>query len=263
MDHIEGRTQPGGSVLYGARVAKKLGLDAAIWTSAANDFSFPEGITVQSIPSPETTTFTLEYDEVTRARSLACRPIADSITKPFLPKAFRDSRRVLIAPVVNEVGPECVTWFSTRFVGLTPQGWFRDRDSKGDVTFGARKYNTLPRKVSLVVVSREDISGDPSAWDWLKSIAGVAVVTDGRKGYTLSEGKKEEFYPPPYVAKEIDPTGAGDTFATAMLIALSEGADALEAARFGSAAASFVVEKRGFEGLPDRDRVRRRLHLST
>jgi sugar/nucleoside kinase (ribokinase family) len=40
---------------------------------------------------------------------------------------------------------------------------------------------------------------------------------------------------------EVDPTGAGDTFATGFLIRLHETGDVGEAARFGAAAASLSV----------------------
>jgi sugar/nucleoside kinase (ribokinase family) len=56
----------------------------------------------------------------------------------------------------------------------------------------------------------------------------------------------------------VDPTGAGDAFAAAYLIALDEGADPWQAARFAAAAASFVVEAVG-SVTPERAAVERRL----
>ena len=53
-----------------------------------------------------------------------------------------------------------------------------------------------------------------------------------------------------YPTREVDPTGAGDVFAAAMLLALSRGADPVDAARHGAAAASVVVEGVGGEALP-------------
>ena len=47
----------------------------------------------------------------------------------------------------------------------------------------------------------------------------------------------------------MDPTGAGDVFAAAMLLALARGDDPVSAARLGAAAASIVVEGRGGETL--------------
>jgi sugar/nucleoside kinase (ribokinase family) len=50
----------------------------------------------------------------------------------------------------------------------------------------------------------------------------------------------------------VDPTGAGDVFAAGYLFAIAGGAEPVEAARLGAAAASIVVEGVGGERL---DRV--------
>jgi sugar/nucleoside kinase (ribokinase family) len=47
----------------------------------------------------------------------------------------------------------------------------------------------------------------------------------------------------------LDPTGAGDVFAAAMLLALAAGQAPADAARLGAAAASIVVEGVGGEAL--------------
>jgi sugar/nucleoside kinase (ribokinase family) len=47
---------------------------------------------------------------------------------------------------------------------------------------------------------------------------------------------------PVHPAAEVDPTGAGDVFATAFLVSLARGDDLAAAGAFGAAAASIVVE---------------------
>jgi sugar/nucleoside kinase (ribokinase family) len=59
--------------------------------------------------------------------------------------------------------------------------------------------------------------------------------------------------------REIDPTGAGDTFATAFLIRLHETNDPAEAARFGAAAASLSIGGVGVEATPDRAQIDARM----
>jgi len=51
-------------------------------------------------------------------------------------------------------------------------------------------------------------------------------------------------------AREVDPTGAGDAFAAAFLLALARGADPADAARLGAAAGSIAVEGEGADALP-------------
>ena len=58
---------------------------------------------------------------------------------------------------------------------------------------------------------------------------------------------------------EVDPTGAGDTFATALLVRLRETGDLLASARFGAAAASLSVSGVGVTSIPGREEIEARL----
>ena len=53
--------------------------------------------------------------------------------------------------------------------------------------------------------------------------------------------------------------GAGDVFASAYLIALSENKDPYEAARFANAVASYSVEARGLSSIPTRRQAEDRM----
>jgi sugar/nucleoside kinase (ribokinase family) len=53
----------------------------------------------------------------------------------------------------------------------------------------------------------------------------------------------------------VDPTGAGDVFATAFLIRLAETGDPGQAARFANVTASFSVEGWGMAAIPTRLQV--------
>lgn len=58
---------------------------------------------------------------------------------------------------------------------------------------------------------------------------------------------------PGFAVEEVDPTGAGDSFAAAMLVALLEGMDLNRALQFANAAGALAVTKRGpMEGTPTR-----------
>ena len=63
-------------------------------------------------------------------------------------------------------------------------------------------------------------------------------------------------YPP---ARIVDTTGAGDTFAAGLAIALAESRSLRDACRFANAVASFGLEGEGIAGLADREAVERRL----
>ena len=81
-----------------------------------------------------------------------------------------------------------------------------------------------------------------------ESSRGARVYADGR-------WRRIDAYP----ENEVDPTGAGDTFATGFLIRLHETGDVAEAARFGSAAASLSVRGAGATAMPERAEVEERM----
>lgn len=90
----------------------------------------------------------------------------------------------------------------------------------------------------------------------------VVAVTLGPDGVLVLDASGLSHVPAPTV-EVVDTTGAGDAFHGAYLVAIADGADAVEAARFASAVAALKCTRLGGRaGLPTRDEVEvfRRLH---
>jgi len=88
------------------------------------------------------------------------------------------------------------------------------------------------------------------------------AVTKGASGARVySQGDVYDL--PAFTVVEVDPTGAGDVFAAAFLLALRERQPAVRAARFASCVASFAVEAEGVEGIPTRSAVEARLEAAS
>ena len=83
----------------------------------------------------------------------------------------------------------------------------------------------------------------------------VLTDRDGSTLYRQSDGGVRETKIPPRPAHEVDPTGAGDIFATAFMIRLQETGDQVQSARFANITASFGVEHEGVTGIPSREQV--------
>ena len=86
-----------------------------------------------------------------------------------------------------------------------------------------------------------------------------AAITRGEEGITAAEIRKRAFQVPARAREVYDVTGAGDTVAAALILALAAGADLREAVTVANAAASLVVEKVG-TALVSPDELAQRLH---
>lgn len=75
--------------------------------------------------------------------------------------------------------------------------------------------------------------------------AGAAAVTMGERGLLYCDGDRVEHLPARAVERVIETTGAGDALTGAFAAALAEGQPAVEALRFGIAAAGLSVTRAG------------------
>jgi sugar/nucleoside kinase (ribokinase family) len=151
-------------------------------------------------------------------------------------------------------------------VGVCAQGFLRRAAADGRVSIMLpNDWDALPvlRHARVLFLSEEDLGGGaspavPAAW--LAAVP-ITVLTAGRRGAQVwSDGRRHSI--PACPAAEVDPTGAGDSFAAAYMIALDEGADPVEAAHFAAAVAAFVVEAPGPQA-PTRAAVAARQGLRT
>jgi sugar/nucleoside kinase (ribokinase family) len=183
------------------------------------------------------------------------------ITASDILPAVRRPRAVLLGPLVNEIDAGVAQiWDEETLVIAVPQGWMRRWDETGRV-FSKPWENAaeiLPH-LDVLVLSLEDIDNDPSRLDALFQQAPMVVLTEYREGSTVFQRRDEqsvfEIKIPPRPANEVDPTGAGDVFATAFMIRLQETGDPVQAARFANVTASISVEHPGVTGVPSRDQV--------
>lgn len=174
---------------------------------------------------------------------------------PELPPVWAATPVVLLGPVAREVPETWLPIFPQALIGVTPQGWLRQWDAAGHVRPGrwANAAAFLAR-ADIVVLSREDVSGDQAYIAELASQARLLVITDGWHGATVYQ-KGGSWQVPPRPASEVDPTGAGDVFTTAFLVRFAETRDALIAARFANVVASMSVEAPGMDAIPHRAHV--------
>jgi hypothetical protein len=250
----------GGTVTYSGLTASRLGLRVAVLTSADPAlplFGDDPSIQVQRLLAIDSTTFENVYEQGVRRQHL--RAVAEPLTPADLPTGWEQAPIVHLGPIAQEVDMALIGAFPNALLGITPQGWLRQWDEQGRVSPQPCTISPdLLRAANAVVLSPEDVGGDREQIDFFRQHAPVCVLTIGRDGAIVYQGRNEVRVPS-FQANELDPTGAGDVFATAFFIRLYETRDAVQAARFANAAASFVIEGPGASHIPSRTQVEWRL----
>ena len=251
--------QLGGTVSFAAYTAAAFGLRVAILTSAQPGEpllgQLPPQVEVLTIPADHTTTFENIYNGWGRTQYLHHR--AATLTPDVLPSRWREARLIHLGPIAYEVDPALVTVFSERPICVTPQGWMRHREPDGlirPINWDAAE--DVLHHARLTVLSEEDIAHNPALEAEFARLAPLLVVTRAELGGTLYQnGLRRDFPAQPFTL--VDPTGAGDIFATTLHIALDRLGDLDRAIRMATRIAGQSVSRRGFASAPTSDEVTR------
>jgi len=247
----------GGTAAYASLTARALGLRVGILTACEDCLATPmlekEGIQVAGMHAGETTTF--ENIQTPNGRVQILHKVAPTLSLSAIPEIWRETPIIHLGPVAREVDPMLVRSFPSSFVGLTPQGWLRSWDSEGHVFFSEWPESSFVLQyASAAVLSIEDVRGNESIIEDMASSVRVLAVTEGANGSRLYwNGDLRRFRPPEMV--EVDPTGAGDIFASAFFSRLHTTHDPWEAARFATNLAAYSVLRVGLDGVPTPEEV--------
>ncbi len=260
FDETPSGVRPGGSAYYVALAARRLGLEVGLLTSGAPDFPsdvIPAGITVATVSSPRTTRY--RVGEAGGSRTLTLLSRAEDIEIQHLPEGWKSAPLAVLCPVVGEVDPALVSVFDDASLAVLPQGWMRTRGKDG--VMGPQPWedadDVLPL-TQLLVLSEEDVPGsEETAVKWFDQVP-LGAITRARRGATLYVNG-EPYHVAPDRAAETDPTGAGDVFATTLLIEYQRVGDAWEAAAAAACAGAATVEGTGAAALLDRAGLAARL----
>ncbi len=257
----------GGAASYASAAARNLGLRAAVLTACAPDLPLEEllpGIDVHAVASERTTQIRNVYGEGQRRQTVPQR--ASVLRAEDVPPEWRETPIVLLGPVVGEVDDSLAACFPDSLVGIGAQGWLREIGPDGGVRPvhpAAWKDEPVLRHASALFLSDEDIPPEdaPAALERWRGMVETVAFTRGYGGADVCH-KGEWRHIDAFPAAVVDLTGAGDTFATGFLVRFRETGDPWEAARFGSAAASLVIDGEGIVGVPDRAQVEARLRAN-
>jgi hypothetical protein len=182
--------------------------------------------------------------------------LAPPVEPGQLPRDWQNPDVLFLGPVLNEV--DIPAWKRTtraRLVALGVQGFLREAgQDDGSGTKGVRPRLWNPdeeelKGVDVACLSDEDLIGQADLLDRLCDLVPVVALTRERKGCDIITAENKVWVGI-HPARQVDPTGAGDTFAAGFLLGLACGQSPGEAARLGSACASIVIEGLAGENIP-------------
>ena len=255
-DLLPGGSRLGGTIAYAALTARSLGYTPGLVTAHADDLDLGPLADLHRVQIPSQSSTTFENIYTAHGRTQFVRAQAAPLTAFHLPDEWRRARIVHLAPLVREVDWHLAATFSGAFVGLTPQGWMRDWDAEGRVsrTDWPEALDVLPH-ADATVVSLEDVGGDWAVAERWARATKVLAVTEGPHGCTVfARGEAPRTFSAP-AQTEVDPTGAGDIFATAFFVNLYETEDPWASAKFANQVAALSVTRPGLEGVPEPEEI--------
>ena len=280
----------GGGVTYTALTSARLGLRTAAVI----------GLDPEAFDAHELALLAVAGVELLRVR-LARAPIYLNVDSPggriqtcvepgrplpvvAMPAAWRAARAWILAPVAGELDDGWADPIPAgAFVALAWQGLLRNLRAGERVTRRAPAPGRLVGRADLIGLSEHDVAPGTTpeelaalmhAGAWLAYTNGVA---GGRLAKVTAAGLGRIVpYTAVAAAREVDATGAGDTFLAALVASVVHAnlvatrgpagertatgpVEPIRDSLFAAAAASFAVEGLGLEAVPDRAAVLRRL----
>ena len=256
----------GGTALYAAATAARLGMTTAMVTRVGPNerdelarTCADLGVDLRALDANVTTTFGFRWDDEGR-RTLTLKARAKSIGLADIPPDLRSADALVFGSIARELADDLLLGETARVSVLAAQGMLRAWDAHGTVrpTAWDRAERDI-QALSAVVLSDEDVAGDIALVErW--SVVTPVLLTLADRGCRVYQGGSLRAELPAYPPRAVvDTTGAGDTFAAGLAVALSEGRALADACAFANAVASFGLEGEGIAALASRENVQDRM----
>jgi hypothetical protein len=257
--------RPGGGAFYSALQAARLGLRTGILTQGDPEEirellgPYLSELALEILPAPRTTTLHTRGAGPERSQRLLAW--AGPIPGPLRV----DTAILHLAPVARETPGE---WSGRAdFVGLTPQGLLREWAQDGEIRLTSPERARLPEGWNGIVLNENEsrvapIPEEIPEGSLLAVTAGAGDTALRLPGRAVAHVPACALQGAPAGTHVRDDLGAGDVFAAALFVALSEGLPPVEAAAFAAAAAALRIEGVGPAAIGDRAAVEARLRQS-
>uniref|UniRef100_A0A0D6R665 Carbohydrate kinase PfkB domain-containing protein n=1 Tax=Araucaria cunninghamii TaxID=56994 RepID=A0A0D6R665_ARACU len=239
----------GGSVSYITNILDALGLDSTVVSKVGSDFKYARETTSHPpsavLASAKTTQFSADFtagnERVLRVTN-ACESIHPSDI-PSPPAANSTYMIGLAVGVAKEIVPETLKRMVevSGMVVADIQALIRTVDPS-DGTVGLRNLSETEFYEFLEDMAFVKASTLEAAYVDLEEARKrtCLIVTEGKGGCTVYE-RHRQFHVPSFLAEEVDPTGAGDSFLAGFSAGLMRGLSVEDAALMGNFFGSLAV----------------------
>ncbi|MCJ7716647.1 MAG: PfkB family carbohydrate kinase [Anaerolineales bacterium] len=250
-DIVEDEFRLGGTAVYSAITARRMGLEVGLVTSFNEDFPVEalDGIQIINHRSERTTTFKNLYTPIGREQYILEK--AEPLGMNQIPEDWLTAKIIHLGAVAREIDPETGINFPDSAVCISLQGWLRKWDENGFVQPSPfPKVTKVFTENTSAFLSIEDLGFDRTQLDHLLSLFPMLVLTKGTDGAEIFwEDQISTISVEP--REELDPTGAGDIFAAAFMNYYAiEGKSIEKSPRMATALAAISVIRPGIEGIP-------------
>lgn len=168
---------------------------------------------------------------------------------------------VFITPAFHEFARAPLR-FKGSIVGVSLQGPLRALTGRQRVIHHSHPISVADKFIRpgwLAFLSEEDADAPDELAEHIAANGAVAILTRGYNGATLFDSDGSQHHWDALPAEPVDPTGAGDCFASAFLFRLAETEDLAAAMRFALAAGALAVEGTGLAGIATREAIEARM----
>ncbi len=186
---------------------------------------------------------------------------------PVLPDSYKNAEFVMLGNLTPSVQMRVIEQLETRpkLIAMDTMNFWMD--------IAMEELKAVIAKIDMLIINDEEarqLSGEYSLVNAAEKIMAMGpktlAIKKGEHGALLFQGDEIFFAPALPLAEVFDPTGAGDTFAGGMMGYIAKTGDTSfenlkRAIIYGSAMASFCVEKFGIERMTELDEtaIRERL----
>lgn len=274
-DIVDGERVPGGAVTYAARAATALGVRAYVLIAAGDDANLDAFAEHQLAVVRLEQTMTLEHrfegsvaETSVRHQRVVSRPHR-GLHPSDMPPGWPHPRTMVLGTLLpDDIDAPAFIELGADETALIAQGMQRRIAADGmieelDVPSEALLDAARP-SVTLCLSSQETDHWPAGALAGLAGRSRRIVRTLGAAGAeirTRDGGDDRTLHIPALPATVVDATGAGDVFATALILAVRAGEDV--AGRLAAACAAACVERRASAPLPARTELEARAGLTS